>query len=181
MHDDFAEVDKVYFENMDGSDLEIIEKLVVDNDMFESEAEEALHTNEDLALHVNNVVYLGLRFVDVTNLHVSHDKKMNFLVEVFSDDADMIFIWEDFIVVSCEVFLHGYTIGILVFEGMKQRYWIYGSILLFLMHWKPLVKMKLWMDYSFGIKVCYTLFYLSEESDASESWMLPGVLTFMVH
>lgn len=114
-HDD-EEVPFGFHEQMDESDMEIAEQLVVDNEIADGEVEEYLHTNEDLELLVTIVVDLGLHVVYVTNLNVARDKKMNLIV------ADTIFIWEDFTVADCKDMLHGYTVGlvvILVFEGMK--------------------------------------------------------------
>ena len=44
-------------------------------------------------------------------------------------------------------------------------------VFLSLLRWKPLVKMKMVVDLSFGIKVWDTLFYLPGESDAAASCM----------
>ena len=43
-------------------------------------------------------------------------------------------------------------------------------VFLSLLEWKPLVKIKLVVDLSLGIKVWDTLFYLPGESDAGASW-----------
>lgn len=52
---------------------------------------------------------------------------------------------------------------------MKHRWLIFRFVLLTLMEWKPLVKMKLLVDLSLGIKAWDTLFYLLRESDAGAS------------
>ena len=43
-------------------------------------------------------------------------------------------------------------------------------VFLSLLEWKPLVKMKMVVDLSLGIKVWDTLFYLPRESNAGASW-----------
>ena len=49
-----------------------------------------------------------------------------------------------------------------------------------LLEWKPLVKMKMVVTLSLGIKVWDTLFYLHGESLARESWVfLVTTLDFM--
>ena len=53
-------------------------------------------------------------------------------------------------------------------------------VFLSLLKWKPLVKMKMVVDLSLGIKVWDTLFYLPWESDAGASWVfLVTTLEFM--
>ena len=53
-------------------------------------------------------------------------------------------------------------------------------VLLSLLQWKPLVKMKMVGDFSLGIKVWDTLFYLLGEFDAGASWFfLVTTLEFM--
>ena len=53
-------------------------------------------------------------------------------------------------------------------------------VFLSLLEWKPLVKMKVVVDLSLGIKVWDTHFYLPGESDASgvflQSYMFGGIL-----
>ena len=52
---------------------------------------------------------------------------------------------------------------------MKHRWLIFRFVLLTLMKWKPLVKMKLVANLSFIIKVWGTLLYLPGESDVGAS------------
>ena len=49
-----------------------------------------------------------------------------------------------------------------------------------MLEWKPLVKMKMVVDLSLGIKVWDTLLYLPRESDVGASWVfLVTTLEFM--
>ena len=52
---------------------------------------------------------------------------------------------------------------------MEHRWWIFRFVLLNLMKWKPLVKMKLVANLSLGIKVWDILFYLPRKSDVGAS------------
>ena len=64
---------------------------------------------------------------------------------------------------------------------MKHRWLIFRFLLLNLMKWKPLVKMKLVAYLSLGIKVWDILFYLPGESDVGAlSLDFGGVMLFMV-
>ena len=69
---------------------------------------------------------------------------------------------------------------ILMFQWIKHRWLIFRFVLLTLMKWKPLVKIKLVVDISLGIKVWDTLFYLLGESDARAlSLDFGGFILFM--
>ena len=57
-------------------------------------------------------------------------------------------------------------VEILEFDGVMQMWMICRLVCLSLCRWKPLVKMKMVGDFSLGIKVWDTLFYLPGESDA---------------
>ena len=68
-----------------------------------------------------------------------------------------------------------------MFQWMEHIWLIFRFVLLTLMKWKPLVKMKLVADLSLGIKVWDILFYLPGESDAGASSLdFCGVMNFMV-
>ena len=57
-----------------------------------------------------------------------------------------------------------------MFDRVMQMWMICILVFLSLLEWKPLVKMKLVVDLSLGIKVWDTLFYLLGECDAGGSW-----------
>ncbi len=57
----------------------------------------------------------------------------------------------------------------MVFEWMEHRWLSFRFVILYLMDWKPLVKMKLVAEISLSIKVWDILFYLSREFDAGPS------------
>lgn len=48
----------------------------------------------------------------------------------------------------------------MIFEWMKHKWLIFRLVLFSLMEWKPCVKIKIREEFSFGIKVWDTLFYL---------------------
>ncbi len=58
---------------------------------------------------------------------------------------------------------------ILVFDRMMWMWMMCRLVFLSLLEWKPLVKMKLVVALSLGIKVWDTLFYLPRESNAEAS------------
>ena len=62
-------------------------------------------------------------------------------------------------------------VEILVFDRVMHMWKIWMVVFLSLLRWKPLVKMKMVVDLSFGIKVWDTLFYLLRESDVGSSCM----------
>ena len=68
----------------------------------------------------------------------------------------------------------------LVFDRVMQMWMIFMLFFLSLLEWRPLVKMKMVVDLSLGIKVWDTLFYLPGESDAGASRVyLVTTLEFM--
>ena len=68
-----------------------------------------------------------------------------------------------------------------MFHSMEHRWLIFRFVLLALMKWKPLVKIKLVVDLSLGIKVWDILFYLPKESDVGAlSLDFGGFIIFMV-
>ena len=68
-----------------------------------------------------------------------------------------------------------------MFDRMMQIWMIYMLVFLSLLEWKPLVKMKVVVDLSLGIKVWDTLFYLPRESDVGAlSLDFGGSMIFMV-
>ena len=66
-------------------------------------------------------------------------------------------------------------------DSVMQIWMMYRLVLLTLMKWKPLVKMKLVADLSLGIKVWDILFYLPREFDARAlSLNFCGVMILMI-
>ena len=63
-----------------------------------------------------------------------------------------------------------WMVEILEFDGAMQMWMICMLVFLYLLEWKPLVKMKMVGDLSLGIKVWDKLFYLPGESGAGASW-----------
>ena len=63
---------------------------------------------------------------------------------------------------------------------MENGWFIFRFFLLNLMKWKPLVKMKLVVDLSLGIKVWDILFYLPGEFDAGASSLEFGGVMFLM-
>ena len=67
-----------------------------------------------------------------------------------------------------------------MFDSMIQMWMIFMLVFLSLLEWKPLVKMKVVVDLSLGIKVWDTLFYLPGEFDVGASRVfLVTILEFM--
>ena len=64
-----------------------------------------------------------------------------------------------------------WMIEILVVDIWMQMWMMCRLVLLSLLRWKPLVKMKMVANLSFGIKLWDTLFYLPRESDVGVSSM----------
>ena len=62
-----------------------------------------------------------------------------------------------------------WMVEILVFDRVMQMWMICMLVFLSPMEWKPLVKMKMVIDLSFGVKVWDTLFYLLGEFYAGAS------------
>ena len=68
-----------------------------------------------------------------------------------------------------------------MFDRVMQMWMICMLVFLSLLEWKPLVKMKVVVDLSLGIKVWDTLFYLPRESDAGALRLdFCGAMLFMV-
>ena len=106
------------------------------------------------------------------DLHIADD------VELVSASVDslVIDVDEDFLMKHYVQFVLGsehvdWMIEILVFDSMMQMWMIFMLVFLSLLEWKPLVKMKMVVYLSLGIKVWDTLFYLPRKSDAGEFWL----------
>ena len=143
--------------------MEIVEHLVVDDlvaiggDLYV--AEHLVVSNE-----IARVVILAC--VD-GDLHVVAD--VEFVVAGM--DSLVIDMDEDLLMKHYVQFVLGsehsdWMIEILVFGSMIQMWMICMLVFLSLLEWKPLVKMRMVVDLSLGIKVWDTLFYLPGESDA---------------
>ena len=142
-----------------GGDVNVAEHLVVDDPV-------AIGGELCIIEHlvVSNEIY-GLACID-GDLHVGAD------VEFVVTDAGFVATGVDSLVVDvneglsmkhCIQFVPGgehanWMVEILVFDRVMQMWKICMVFLLSLLRWKPLVKMKMVADPSFGVKVWDTLF-----------------------
>ena len=107
-----------------------------------------LHDSSYLDLHDTTDMVLIYKYCD--------DKLHKLLVDYYIIHFILVSEYVDWLVVIWKI---------LVFQGMKQRCWIYKSILLSLMDLKPLAKMKISVTIYVWIKEWDTLFCLPQESN----------------
>ena len=152
-----------------GRDMEIAEHLVVDDLVVVADV---LYVAEHLVVSNEIASVVSLTCVD-GDLHVASDPEFVVAgVHSLVADVDESLLVKHYVqfVLGCE---HSDWVAdmylILMFWWMKYRWLIFIFFLLTLMNWKPLVKMKMIVYLSLGIKLWDILFYLLGESDARAS------------
>jgi len=139
-----------------------------------------LCTIEHLVVRNDIVGVVILACVD-RNLHVVADVELFFAsVDSLVVDVDEGFLVKHYVQSILGSEHADWMIEILVFDSMIQMWIIFFLVFLSLLEWKPLVKMKVVVDLSLGIKVWDKLFYLPGESDVGASRVfLVTTLEFM--
>ncbi len=150
------------------SGIEIVEHLVLDDLVAISGA---LYVVDHLVVSNDIVGVVSLACID-GDLHII----ANVEFVVASVDSLVVDLDEGLLLKHYVQFVLGcehvdQIFEILVFDSMMQIWMICRLVFLSLLEWKPLVKIKMVVDLSLGIKVWDTLSYLPREFDVGDSWI----------
>ena len=116
----------------------------------------------------NEIIGVVILACVVGDLHIVVDVEF-FVVGV---DSLVVDVDEDFLMKHYIQFIPESEHFDRVVEILVMQMWMMCRLVfLSMLEWKPLVKMKLVVDLSLGIKVWDTLFYLPGESDVGASWV----------